>query len=228
MLMTMSMLAGGVATWLLTPGSPSADVVEREGTSWVALPFTGQLDGSASDAVGDTLDSVVRLSVNNRSSTTVGTAVIIRTSGYAVTSSSLVENSTRAMLSLSTDDYRFAQVVGIDRATGLALLRFETTAPAPAAVLSNIADLRPQTDVVVLRGTRTHPVAKLAELAVLGTGNQRIELTLANPTDFLGSPVLGSNGTVMGIATHTTGANLGVVPINVVSRVANTLLRDQN
>lgn len=193
------------------------------------------MTGAAVEVVADAAashPSVARLAVITPDGVRWGAAVVVAPEGVAVTAASALDGAEAVRLAVG-DDEREATVLGIDAATGLAVLR--TPGDPPVAEAADAGDLRAGAAVAVLvpggPGEQHHVypsrLVALHRAAPGGDGSVHglAALDLPLGRGEAGAAVVVEGGAVAGITL--AGPDRGyAVPIDVALAVADDVVRE--
>jgi serine protease Do len=194
--------------------------------------FGGQVPGQEG---GD--DSQVRESL--------GSGFIVDSKGYIVTNNHVVDKADKIFVKLSTDpdnqdEGRPARVIGVDKATDLAVIKIETSSPLPTVKLGN-SDTTAVGDWVEAIGS-PFALSQTVTAGIISAKNRTIEPGASgqfqhfiqtdaaiNPGNS-GGPLLNMNGEVIGVNTAIYTQSAGyqgigfAMPSNTVAEVYNDLI----
>jgi serine protease Do len=174
----------------------------------------------------------------------LGSGFIVDPRGYIVTNNHVVEKADRIFVKLASDPEgnqgRPAKVVGVDKATDIAVLKIQTDTPLPTVKMGN-SDGVEVGDWVEAIG-EPFGLAKTVTAGIISSKNRTVEQGTAgefqhflqtdaaiNPGNS-GGPLLDMNGEVIGMNTaiYTEGAgNQGIgfaMPANTIVSVYNDLI----
>ncbi len=166
--------------------------------------------------------------------TTEGSGVILRSDGYILTNSHVVEDSESIVVRLKNGASFPATLVGVDAKTDIAVLKIETDGLA-AAELGN-SDALQVGQLVTAIGTpyNLDYTFTLGVISALGRSNlQQVDYEEYIQTDASinpgnsGGPLCDIDGRVIGINTLINGINRGLsfaIPINLARGVADELI----
>lgn len=215
-------------------------VVERPVTERVALAptLTGTDDGDLSDGLRQGVAPAV-VGIEDAPGSTAGgdaapitgTGVVVRDDGIVLTSAALVAVGTAPTLRLPDGSSVGAEVLGVDQATGLAVVDLVGEGYTPS-VLANAADLRSGEQTLVLtsaeRQDGTGTVGSTERfVGPSGTALDGIAIAGEAEPDALGGPVVNERGAVVGIVTTVeAGEAWYVAPVEVAHKVADDVLAD--
>lgn len=170
---------------------------------------------------------------------TVGSGFIISPDGYVVTNEHVAGESSLVLCLLSDNTEMEAKVVGVDPETDIAVLKLDTTAPLPFAMLGR-SDTVEAGQLVLAMGS-PHGLARSTSLGIVSVTNRYLgeESGLSSPyhtwiqTDAAinrgnsGGPLVNMKGEVIGINTLTLmGAeNVGfAIPIDIAREVMDAII----
>ncbi len=170
--------------------------------------------------------SVVAIAVTGRQGGGAGSGVILTPDGEVLTNAHVVEGARTIRVTLfGENDARSAEVIGLDSANDLALVRIQNASGLPAAELGSSASLAVGDDVVAVGnalGLRGDP--SVTRGIVSGLGRSLDSLSGLIQTDAAinpgnsGGPLVDAGGRVVGINTAVAGRvgqNIGfAIPID--------------
>ena len=186
---------------------------------------------------GDGEDGQVRESL--------GSGFIVDPKGYIITNNHVIEKADKIYVKLSTDpdsvdQGRPARVIGIDKATDLAVIKIDTNSPLPIVKLGN-SDSSQVGDWVEAIGS-PFALAQTVTAGIISAKNRTIEPGASgqfqhfiqtdaaiNPGNS-GGPLLNMNGEVIGVNTAIYTQSAGyqgigfAMPANTVVEVYNDLI----
>jgi serine protease Do len=176
----------------------------------------------------------------------LGSGFIVDAKGYIITNNHVVDKADKIYVKLSTDDPesadlgRPARVIGVDKATDLAVIKIETSVPLPTVKLGN-SDTTQVGDSVLAIGS-PFALAQTVTAGIVSAKNRTIEPGASgqfqhfiqtdaaiNPGNS-GGPLLNMNGEVIGVNTAIftqSGGYQGLgfaMPSNTVVDVYNDLI----
>ena len=178
-------------------------------------------------------------------SQSLGSGFIVDTKGYIITNNHVVEKADKIYVKLSTDPDsqdlgRPARVIGVDKATDLAVIKIETSTPLPTVKLGN-SDAAQVGDWVEAIGS-PFALSQTVTAGIISAKNRTIEKGASgqfqhfiqtdaaiNPGNS-GGPLLNMNGEVIGVNTAIyteSGGYQGLgfaMPSNTVVEVYNDLV----
>ncbi len=147
----------------------------------------------------------------------LGSGFIVDSKGYIITNNHVVDKADKIYVKLSTDDPesadlgRPARVIGVDKATDLAVIKIETNVPLPTVKLGN-SDSMQVGDSVLAIGS-PFALAQTVTAGIISAKNRTIEPgangqfqhfiqtdAAINPGNS-GGPLLNMNGEVIGVNT---------------------------
>ena len=159
--------------------------------------------------------SVVSIICNQSGSSSTGTGVILSENGYIVTNAHVVEDAVSVSVQLTDDRQFYAEIVGMDDVTDLAVLRIETENLVPAE-FGESASLRVGDTVVAIgdplgvefRGTYTNGIVSAInrDVELDGRTMTLIQTNAALNSGNSGGPLINCYGQVIGINTMKIGA----------------------
>jgi serine protease Do len=197
--------------------------------------FGGQMPNMPNQEGGE--DGQVRESL--------GSGFIVDPKGYIITNNHVVEKADKIYVKLSTDpdnqdEGRPARVIGVDKATDLAVIKIDTSTPLPTVKLGN-SDATEVGDWVEAIGS-PFALAQTVTAGIISAKNRTIEPgangqfqhfiqtdAAINPGNS-GGPLLNMNGDVIGVNTAIftqSGGYQGLgfaLPSNTVVNIYNDLI----
>ena len=199
--------------------------------------FGGQTPGGQGPDMEGGDDGQVRESL--------GSGFIVDPKGYIITNNHVVEKADKIYVKLSTDpdnqdEGREARVIGVDKATDLAVIKIETSTPLPTVKLGN-SDTTEVGDWVEAIGS-PFALSQTVTAGIISAKNRTIEPgangqfqhfiqtdAAINPGNS-GGPLLNMNGEVIGVNTAIFTQSNGyqgigfAMPSNTVVQVYNDLI----
>jgi serine protease Do len=175
----------------------------------------------------------------------LGSGFIVDPKGYIITNNHVVEKADKIYVKLSTDpdnqdEGREARVIGVDKATDLAVIKIETNTPLPTVKLGN-SDNTEVGDWVEAIGS-PFALSQTVTAGIISAKNRTIEPgangqfqhfiqtdAAINPGNS-GGPLLNMNGDVIGVNTAIFTQSNGyqgigfAMPSNTVVQVYNDLI----
>jgi serine protease Do len=175
----------------------------------------------------------------------LGSGFIVDSKGYIITNNHVVEKADKIYVKLSTDpdsvdQGRPARVIGVDKATDLAVIKIDTNTPLPTVKLGN-SDTAEVGDSVEAIGS-PFALAQTVTAGIISAKNRTIEPGASgqfqhfiqtdaaiNPGNS-GGPLLNMNGEVIGVNTAIFTQSNGyqgigfAMPSNTVVSVYNDLI----
>lgn len=166
-----------------------------------------------------------------------GTGVIIDSNGYIITNNHVVEGASRVQIHLADGRSFDGEVVGVDPATDIALIRARSDSSLPAATLGDSDALKVGQFALAIGNTLGLPGGSTASLGVIGALGRPlpwaefifeglIQTDAAINPGNSGGPLADINGHVIGINTAMIPYAQGVgfaIPINAVKRVVQQI-----
>ena len=159
--------------------------------------------------------SVVSILCNQANASSTGTGVILSENGYIVTNAHVVKDAVSISVQLTDNRQFYAQVVGSDEVTDLAVLRIETEDLIPAQ-FGESGQLRVGDAVVAIgdplgvefRGTYTDGIVSAInrDVELNGRVMTLIQTNAALNSGNSGGPLINCYGQVIGINTMKVGA----------------------
>ena len=175
----------------------------------------------------------------------LGSGFIVDPKGYIITNNHVIEKADKIYVKLSTDPDtqdlgRPARVIGIDKATDLAVIKIDTSSPLPTVKIGN-SDMSQVGDWVEAIGS-PFALAQTVTAGIISAKNRTIEPGASgqfqhfiqtdaaiNPGNS-GGPLLNMNGEVIGVNTAIYTQSAGyqgigfAMPSNTVVDVYNDLI----
>jgi len=175
----------------------------------------------------------------------LGSGFIVDAKGYIITNNHVVDKADKIYVKLATDpdnqDFgRPARVIGVDKATDLAVIKIETSTPLPTVKLGN-SDTANVGDWVEAIGS-PFTLSQTVTAGIISAKNRTIEPGVAgqfqhfiqtdaaiNPGNS-GGPLLNMNGEVIGVNTAIFTQSAGyqgigfAMPSNTVADIYNDLI----
>jgi len=196
--------------------------------------FGGQVPGQPDDG-GD----------NGQVQESLGSGFIVDSKGYIITNDHVVDKADKIYVKLSTDPDtqdlgRPARVIGVDKATDLAVIKIDTSSPLPTVKMGN-SDTAEVGDWVEAIGS-PFALAQTVTAGIISAKNRTIDQgapgqfqhfiqtdAAINPGNS-GGPLLNMNGEVIGVNTAIYTQSAGyqgigfAMPSNTVVSVYNDLI----
>jgi serine protease Do len=182
---------------------------------------------------------------DNQVRESLGSGFIVDSKGYIITNNHVIDKADRIFVKLSTDPDtqdlgRPARVIGVDKATDLAVIKIDTSAPLPTVKLGN-SDTTEVGDWVEAIGS-PFALAQTVTAGIISAKHRTIEPGASgqfqhfiqtdaaiNPGNS-GGPLLNMNGEVIGVNTAIYTQSAGyqgigfAMPSNTVVEVYNDLV----
>jgi len=182
---------------------------------------------------------------DNQVRESLGSGFIVDSKGYIITNNHVVDKADKIFVKLSTDpdntdEGRPARVIGVDKATDLAVIKIDTSTPLPTVKLGN-SDNSEVGDWVEAIGS-PFSYSQTVTAGIISAKNRTVEKGASgqfqhfiqtdaaiNPGNS-GGPLLNMNGEVIGVNTAIiteSGGYQGIgfaMPSNVVVSVYNDLI----
>jgi serine protease Do len=182
---------------------------------------------------------------NGQVQESLGSGFIVDSKGYIITNDHVIDKADKIYVKLSTDPDtqdlgRPARVIGIDKATDLAVIKIDTSAPLPTVKLGN-SDTAEVGDWVEAIGS-PFALAQTVTAGIISAKNRTIDQgapgqfqhfiqtdAAINPGNS-GGPLLNMNGEVIGVNTAIYTQSAGyqgigfAMPSNTVVSVYNDLI----
>ena len=165
---------------------------------------------SLQDIYLNNIGSVVSIICSQPSSSSTGTGVILSENGYIVTNAHVVENAVSVTIQLTDNRQFYAEIVGSDEISDLAVLRIETADLIPAQ-FGDSGSLRVGDTVVAIgdplgvefRGTYTNGIVSAInrDVELNGRTMTLIQTNAALNSGNSGGPLINCYGQVIGINT---------------------------
>ena len=198
---------------------------------------------SLQDIYLQNISSVASIICNLTGSTSTGTGVILSENGYIVTNAHVVKDAVSVTVQLTDNRQFYAEIIGSDEVSDLAVLRIEATDLIPAR-FGDSGALRVGDTVVAIgdplgvkfRGTYTDGIVSAInrDVELEGRVMTLIQTNAALNTGNSGGPLINCYGQVIGINTMKIGAfasssgveGLGfAIPSTTVKDVVDQLVR---
>lgn len=209
-------------------------VVERR----IAVDPTDGLgpDGGMAGVTSRTAPSVVGVTVRHGDRWIDGNAVVLRSDGHLVTTESFVDGADEIEIHFDDGERRFAEIVGGDPVTDVALLRVDRDGLTPAAVGSAEA-LAVGDEAVVIGLVSNGDWQPILTRGLVSAVHHRVDdgdttfhglvlLDAAVPDHTSGAAVVDGRGAVIGLIAATGRADDGtpVIPIDDAVSAADDIL----
>jgi putative serine protease PepD len=235
--------AGGLVTRTLDAAGPAATTVVQVASS--SRLASGSLDVAA--VVAKVEPAVVSVTATGGqgpfASTSAGSGVIVSSDGEVVTNAHVVEGAQAITVTLAGESTaRSAELVGLDSAADLALLRIKGASGLTAATLGSSAGLRVGDDVVAIGNALAlegGPTVTRGIVSALGRSLQSgsvsmqglVQTDAAISSGNSGGPLVNAAGEVVGINTavavsseSATAENIGfAIPVDRAQPVVRRL-----
>ncbi len=170
---------------------------------------------SLQDIYSQNIGSVVSITCNTHGSSSTGTGVILSANGYIVTNAHVVKDAVSVSVQLSDDRQFYADIVGSDEISDLAVLHIMTDDLIPAQ-FGDSGSLRVGDTVVAIgdplgvkfRGTYTDGIVSAInrDVELEGRTMTLIQTNAALNSGNSGGPLINCYGQVIGINTMKIGA----------------------
>lgn len=159
------------------------------------------------------LPAVARVETETPNGTRRGTAVVYRSDGHLLTTSDAVEGATAITITFADGSGESADVVGIDSADDVAVLKVDRT-DLPTATIGSASTLELGERAIVISSASDRPGAPTVGVGLISGLSQRVEesdgdvmhdmvqTNVRLSPDASGSPLVDSSGTVVGIVTR--------------------------
>ena len=177
------------------------------------VPEVGAM--SLQDIYTQNIPSVVSIICNQQGSSSTGTGVILSENGYIVTNAHVVEDAVSVSVQLTDDRQFYADIVGSDEISDLAVLHIDTDDLTPAQ-FGDSGSLRVGDTVVAIgdplgvefRGTYTNGIVSAInrDVELDGRVMTLIQTNAALNSGNSGGPLINCYGQVIGINTMKIGA----------------------
>ena len=211
-------------------------VVERQ----VAVQPVTSLAGDDTRAIADrTAPSLASVHVTSGGERRYGTAIVYRSDGHLLTTAALVTDADDVHVTLDGRAATAAEVVGIDAAYDLAVLRVDADDLEPAA-LGSAADVGIGTDALVI-GHADGASTTVIDWAMVSAIDRRLRtpdgavlhgmmLLDERVVDSDGSPLVDSSGAVIGMTSslpvaHDEQVRSVATPIDALTHAADQIIR---
>jgi S1-C subfamily serine protease len=223
-------------------GGFSGKVVEKPVVEKVPVRAVNDLASAPSGAVGITkamTPSLVRLEVSSSKGPVIGSGVIFRNDGYLVADSHLVQSGSNVQATLSDGRTLPGTVLGIDKWTGVAVIKVDAS-QLPVAMLGSATDVQVgQTAIAVGApiGTTGGPSVTVGVVSALGKQinsvdgvslHDMIATDAANMNGSTGGALCDADGVVVGLLTSVAepdDVNVDyAAPIDVVKSAAEDII----
>jgi putative serine protease PepD len=227
-------------------------------TSTVTVTAASGSNAAATSSIGQvydaTVDGVVEITAQRTSGdgftpfgeqqgTAQGTGFVIDTEGHIVTNAHVVNGASSVNVALHDGETRTAQVVGIDEATDLAVLKVDAPAGSLHPLRLGDSEAVSVGDPVIaignpfgLEDTVTAGIVSALDRTITSPNNRPITGVIQTDAPInhgnSGGPLLNQQGEVIGVASQIqadsgNGGNVGIgfaVPSNTVKTVAEGLI----
>ncbi len=215
--------------------APSVVNIATEQDAATGGPFSGLRDPMWDKFFKDYFE---RYRPNDRPETSLGSGLIIDSTGYILTNEHVILRASRVKVTLQDGRTFNARVVGSEPARDLAVLKIDADKPFPTARLGDSADIMIGETVVAignpfgLSNTVTTGVISASERTIR-TDSGRVYVDFLqtdasiNPGNS-GGPLLNLDGEVIGITTAVYGQAQGIgfaIPINSARRIVDDLIQ---
>jgi putative serine protease PepD len=159
------------------------------------------------------LPAVARVETKTANGFHNGTAVVYRSDGHLLTTSDAVEGATAITVTFSDGGSEAADIVGIDRADDVAVLKVDRTDLATATI-GSASTLELGERAIVISSVSDRPDAPTVGIGLISGLSERVEesdgevmhdmvqTNVRLAPDASGSPLVDSSGTVVGIVTR--------------------------
>ncbi len=230
-------LAGAGAIAALAPPRSFADAVERAVPSVVNIYTAREISETAAPQASGALFEDDLPEVRRRVERSLGSGVIVDSSGHVITNQHVIENASEIRIQLADGRIAMPEIVGSDPATDLAMLKVDLP-NLPAIHLGRSDELRAG-DVVLAIGNPFGLSQTVTQGIVSATGRGNPQL--ARFADFIqtdaainfgnsGGALINTNGELIGINTAILARSNGpegisfAIPVNLVRGVMDELL----
>ena len=175
-----------------------------------------------------------------RRTSNTGSGVIINPDGYIVTNLHVVEDAETIKITLSDQTEYFAELIGSDRLTDMAVLKIDTETPLPYAEFGNSENARVGDWIIAIGDP--FGLAQSVSLGIVSAKGRNLiqnspnvpllQIDAAVNKGNSGGPLFNTEGQVIGINTlifSPTGVNAGVgfaIPSSVVDDISFSLIHD--
>ena len=159
------------------------------------------------------LPAIARVDAQTARGARSGTAVVYQSDGHLLTTADAVDGADSIAVTFSDGSTDPADVVGVDRADDVAVLRVDR-ADLPTATIGSAASLELGERAIVISSVRDRPSAPTVGVGLISGLSQRVEgndgsvlhdmvqTNVRLAPDATGSPLVDSSGTVVGIITR--------------------------
>ena len=170
-------------------------------------------------------------------SKTIGSGVIINKKGYILTNYHVIEGHDKILVRLSDQRSFFADVIGVDSETDLAVIKINSFRRLPQPVFSPSTEIKVGQWVMAIG----NPYGLQGSVTVgVISGIHRSNLGIATYENFLqtdaainpgnsGGPLINLSGEIVGINTSVTALGSGVgfaIPIDIALRISGELMNN--
>jgi serine protease Do len=166
-----------------------------------------------------------------------GTGFIVSKDGYIVTNAHIADNADRIKVKLHDGSSHYAEIIGSDSRSDVALIKIKTDSPLPVVTIGNSEDIEIGEWAIAI-GNPFGLTATLTVGVISAVGRNNIGIAdyenfiqtdaAINPGNS-GGPLLNIDGKVIGMNTaiySRTGGSMGVgfaIPINMVMKIKEQL-----
>ena len=170
-------------------------------------------------------------------SKTIGSGVIINEKGYILTNYHVIEGNDKILVRLSDQRSFFADVIGVDSKTDLAVIKINSFRRLPQPVFGSSTEIEVGQWVMAIG----NPYGLQGSVTVgVVSGVHRSNLGIATYENFLqtdaainpgnsGGPLINLNGEIVGINTSVAALGSGVgfaIPIDIALRISGELINN--
>ena len=170
-------------------------------------------------------------------SKTIGSGVIINEKGYILTNYHVIEGNDKILVRLSDQRSFFADVIGVDSKTDLAVIKINSFRRLPQPVFGSSTEIEVGQWVMAIG----NPYGLQGSVTVgVVSGVHRSNLGIATYENFLqtdaainpgnsGGPLINLSGEIVGINTSVTALGSGVgfaIPIDIALRISGELMNN--
>jgi putative serine protease PepD len=159
------------------------------------------------------LPAVVRVDARTQSGGTSATGIVYRSDGYLITTADAVEGATTIEVTFHDGAVERAEIVGIDSADDVAVLRVDRK-DLPTATIGSASSLELGERAIVITTVADRPATPTVGVGLISGLGQRVEepdgavlhdmvqTNVRLDPDATGSPLVDSAGTVVGVVTR--------------------------
>lgn len=217
------------------PGDSVADLVEQVSPAVVNISTARKVDFMSGIPIEDYKDFYNPNSERRASS--LGSGFVIDASGVVVTNHHVIDKADEIEVLFTNGDEFFAEVIGRDKETDLAVLKVRTDKKLPFVMFGDSSKARPGDPTIVIgnpfglgTSVSTGIVSARNRNIKAGRYDDFIQTDAAINKGNSGGPVFNNDGDVIGVTTaiySPTGTNTGVgfaVPAALAEKIITDLL----